>query len=84
MRQPAFTFTEALVLSSIVAVMFALLLPAAYYAKRAVAAAAASDPPPSWSLYTVQHDGHHWVLGNRVGFHHPDCPCRTRNSEDAP
>lgn len=33
---------------------------------------------PSYSLSTVTHDGHLWVIRGAVNspvVHHPDCPC---------
>jgi competence protein ComGC len=85
MRNPkAFTLTEALVLLAIVCTLVGLLVPSVArvfdHAARATAVVT-REPAVSWSLYTVQHDGHWFVLGNRVGFHHPDCPCRKRQAE---
>lgn len=33
------------------------------------------------ALFTVEHDGHKWVLSNYGAYtpvHHPDCPCGKR------
>jgi hypothetical protein len=69
---------EAIVVAVFICVLVAMLasLPV-FHARRP----AEASPPSSWTLYTVEHDGHWWVLGNRVGFHHPDCPCGKRTSK---
>ena len=83
-NRKAFTLVEALVVLAIVCTLIALLIPAVArvfdHGSRA-AAVVTGEPAVSWSLYTVQHDGHWFILGNRVGFHHPDCPCRKRQAE---
>ncbi len=80
----AFTLVEAMVVVAILLTLVSLLMPAFLAAKDAAAKKASGEPPrPSttWMLWTVQHDGHHWVISAPVGSmpstfqHHPDCPC---------
>lgn len=90
-RRHAFTRSEALVALAIVATLVGLLVPVFQAASAAGkrqqdirdGKIPAGDPvasaQPTWSLRTVRHDNHLWVMstGNADCFvHHPDCPCQ--------
>lgn len=89
MRRKAFTLVEALVAIAIAATLFALLIPGiltAFVAARknadhAGVAVTVDEPKESWSLLTVKHKGHWWVIGNNWGAHSPDCPCYGKKAE---
>ena len=74
-KQP-FTLLEVLVVPAITAAFAALLFPAFFPAR-----AQDGEPHESCSMQTVKHSGHWWVVGQRWGAHHPDCPCCKRTAE---
>jgi hypothetical protein len=87
MRKPAFTIVEALTALAILATLVGLLVPAILAARKNAdhmtvpSVAEDSEPPESWTLCTVKHSGHWFVVGDKWGMHHPDCPCRSRTPE---
>jgi hypothetical protein len=87
MRKPAFTLVEALTILAILATLVGLLVPAILAARKNAdhmtvpSVAEDSEPPESWTLCTVQHSGHWFVVGDKWGMHHPDCPCRSQTPE---
>jgi len=79
MRHNGVTLVELIVAAAIAGTLIGLLMPVVgrlWVAK--AEAGPAGEPQDSWSLCTVKHDKHWWILGNHVGFHHPDCPCRAQ------
>ncbi len=66
-----FTLIEFIVIGAIIGTLIGLFTRPAWNM-------AGNEPMRSWTLYTVQHDGHWWVLGTTGNgcIHHPDCPCR--------
>lgn len=83
-----FTLIEVVVVLAILATLCGLLAPAFFAARDAAttqqkAPAADSGPPSTMYLYTVQHDGHWWIIERAARHfeHHPDCPCRSRKPE---
>jgi prepilin-type N-terminal cleavage/methylation domain-containing protein len=80
----AFTLVEALVVLAIVLTCAALLYPAVarlFDHGPHNAVAAQDEPREAWTLTTVKHGGHWWIVGTEWGQHHPDCPCRKRQAE---
>ncbi len=79
----ALTLVEAIVAVAIIATLLCMLAPTIMPARSGVGDSPTSrnEPPDSWSLSTVKNGGHWWVVGNRWGAHHPDCPCRERQAE---
>ena len=84
MNKTAFTLIEAITVIAIIATIAAILAPAILAAKKNadhVTLASPEDPPESWSLCTVKHGGHWYVVGNHWGAHSPACPCLPKSAE---
>jgi prepilin-type N-terminal cleavage/methylation domain-containing protein len=81
-KRRAFTLVEALTVLAILATLVSLLVPAILAARKNAdhmtvpSVAEDSEPPESWTLCTVKHSGHWFVVGDKWGMHHPDCPCQ--------
>jgi|694.fasta_scaffold72960_7 hypothetical protein len=83
----AFTAVEVLTVLAIIATLVALIMPAFLAARKNAdhmtvpSVVESGDPPESWSLCTVKHSGHWFVVGDQWGLHHPGCPCHTKTAE---
>ena len=65
-----YTLVECLVVLAILATLAGLLAPLTFKTKDR------ASPPAAGLMWTVQHDGHWWILCRENFAHHPDCPCK--------
>lgn len=77
-----YTLIEVLTALAILATLVGILAPAVLAARKNPGHVTATiSPQESWTLCTVKHSGHWFVVGDKWGTHHPDCPCHKRTPE---